>query len=302
MAERHLKLGIVAGALSGDVREVARLARGVGVEGLLFDAYSAGMSFPDLSASGRREFRHLVSSQDRQLVGLRVDVGPKGLSPQADIDRVVSRMDQAMQAARDVMAPLVCVDLGPLPAAPGRPKAKRRVTPEEAGLIIIPTLAAAPAPEVAPIPPAIDPNFVASVDAAMLEMGRLADRYNCTVAFRSDLSPVSALSRAVKAAGCPWFGIDFDPVAVLTDEWSADEVFADLGELIRHVRARDAIKGSGQRTQPTVIGQGSVDWAQTLALLDDAGYHGWVTIDPTGVADRAGAVAAGVNWLMRAGS
>ena len=102
---------------------------------------------------------------------------------------------------------------------------------------------------------------------------------------------------AMKAAACPWFGVDLDPVDMLRDEWPAGEVFDRLGPLIRHVRARDAVKGSGQRTQPAIVGQGSVDWEEMAQLLDDAGFNGWITLDPMEIADRPAAIARGLKHL-----
>src|SRR5581483_1802340 len=156
----------------------------------------------------------------------------------ADVDRLLSQFDRVLQSATALAAPLVCVEAGPMPEPPPESKPKPKVTQEQAGLILIPTLAAAPAPEVvhAPLPPKIDPVFVAQVDGAMAELGRLADRYSVALAFRSDLASFAALERALTAARCPWFGVDLDPVSILRDAWETDEVFSRLGPLVQHVR------------------------------------------------------------------
>src|SRR3954464_15250083 len=73
-------IGIVAAALGNDPREVVVRARQLGFGGLLFDAFSQQVNLPELSQSGRREFRQLVASQDQRLIGLRADLGPKGFS------------------------------------------------------------------------------------------------------------------------------------------------------------------------------------------------------------------------------
>jgi sugar phosphate isomerase/epimerase len=271
----QLKIGIVSAALSGDAREATLRARQLGFAGLLFDAYSPQLVLPELSGSGRREFLHVLSEQNQQLAGLRADLEGKGFSPSTDIDRMIARVDRAMEAAAGMGAPVVCVDLGPLPE-PAR----------EAGAIIIPTadeVEAATKPQ--PVVQA-DTAFEASVDAALHELGRRADRYSATVAFRSDLASFAALDRALRAADCPWFGVDLDAVAVLRDDWGVDEVFSRLGPLVRSVRARDASVGHDHRTKPAVIGHGDVDWAQWLALLDEAGYAGWLGVDPLELSDR----------------
>jgi sugar phosphate isomerase/epimerase len=191
----------------------------------------------------------------------------------------------------------VCVDLGPLPEPARTATAKPKVDPAAAGLIIIPTAAEvqavnAPEPEVKG-----DPGFESSVDAALAELGRRADRYGAMVALRSELSSFAALERALRAADCPWFGVDLDPVAVLRDRWEVDEVFSRVGPLIRHVRARDAVAGQDRRTKPAVIGAGDTNWGQLLALLDEAGYTGWLAVDPLELADRTAAARQGLAHL-----
>src|SRR5437899_2235556 len=178
MSSSIRKYAVVAASLTTDPREAPTLARQLGFEGLLFDAFSTELDVPALSGTGRREFRHVLSSQDRQLVGLRVDLGIKGFGPGADVDRLLSQFDRVLQSAVALASPLVCVELGPLPEPPHRAKPKPKVTAEQAGLILIPTLSAAPEPEEpqaeSPLSPS-DLAFTAQVDTAMAELGRIAD-------------------------------------------------------------------------------------------------------------------------------
>lgn len=295
------QLGVLAAALSNDARAAARSAREANFAGVLFDAISPSLDLTELSTTGRREFRSAIASQDVQLIGLRADAGPKGFGSGADVDRILSRLDRIFEAAAGLQSPLVCLDAGPLPAPAVQARPKPRVKPEEAGVIILPSSMTDPTPEAqTPPAPPPDPAFVSQVDGALLELGRRADRYGVTVALRSELASFAALERALLAAGCPWFGVDLDPVAVLRDEWPADEVFSRLGPHLRHVRGRDALAGADRRTKPTLIGQGSTDWRQLLALLDDAGYRGWITIDPTELTDRFSAATRGAEYLRKA--
>jgi sugar phosphate isomerase/epimerase len=283
---------------SSDAREAARLARESGFQGLLFDAYSGALLIPDLSQTGRREFRHVLSSQELALVGLRGDIGPKGFGPGADIDRLIDRIDRAMEAAAGLGSPLLCLEIGPLTEPPRQSKPRPPITPEQAGLIILPaTTAPAPEPESARQPTAADVALGAAVNSALAEIGMRADRYTCTVAFSSQLASFAALEQAVNSARCPWFGIDLDPVAMLRDAWDADEIFSRLDPMIRHVRARDAVLGNDRRTKPVPIGQGGVDWQALLSRLDQTGYRDWLTIDPAELQDRAGAAIAGQKKL-----
>lgn len=296
MSSHRMDLAVVAEALSNDSREVARVARLSGFSGVQFGV-SAGGLLLELSDSGRREFRHMLTSRDQRLVSLRVDLGAKGLGPKADIDRALSLLDGAMDLAVGLGCPVVCVELGPLPPSDQPPPPKPKVSPEQAGLIILPSMASDATPEQSPAAPARDTAFESSVDTALVEAGRSADRYGLSVAFRSDLAPLSSLDRALRTARCPWFGVDFDPVAVLRDEWDVDAAFSSLGHLIRHVRARDAIAGQDRRTKPAPIGRGNTRWDALLAALDEAGYHGSLTIDSLELPDRQASAVAGLKHI-----
>jgi sugar phosphate isomerase/epimerase len=297
MPDESLKLGVVAAALSADVRSAPLLARKAGFGGLQFDARTASLDIPELSGTGRREFLQVLSSQGQQLVGLRYDVGRKGLGPGADVDRELSNLQRVMEAAKGLGTPLVSVDVGPLPAPAVTELAKPEVTAQLAGLILLPDSGAAPTAKPQPAPPPPDLALMSQIDAALVELGRLADRTGTVVALRSELSSLAAVGRALRAADCPWFGIDLDPAAVLGDDWNLDEVFSRLGSQIRHVRGRDALRGADRRTKPALIGRGDTDWPHLLANLRDVDYRGWITIDPIDLPDRAAAAAAAIAHL-----
>lgn len=218
------------------------------------------------------------------------------------MDQVLARLDAVMEAAAGMLSPLVCVDLGMLPEPPPTVKPKPKVTPELAGLILLPTAAdvqgAREAEARQPVQRPVDPAFESQVDGALSELGRRADRYSVTVAIRTELASFAALERALRQAHCPWFGVDLDPVSLLRDAWDVDEIFSRLGSEIRHTRARDAIVGSDRRTKPAVVGQGSVNWSQLFSNLEGAGYVSWITIDPTELLDRPSAIAAARKHLL----
>ncbi len=298
MFESSKQFAVNASALSTDPREAVTRGRELGFEGLLFDAFSTGLNITELSVTGRRDFRHLLSAQDRKLVGLRVDLGPKGFGPGADIDRLLWQLDKVLEAAAALTAPLVCVEIGPLPEPPKVVASQPKISASQAGLIVIPSFeTTAPPPTQPPPPTAAELKFASSVDTAMSEAGVLADRYNVVLAVNSDLSSFAALQRTIAAARCPWIGVNFDPVSALRDDWELDEIFAQLGPLVRHVRARDAVAGFDKRTKPASIGRGDTKWDHLLANLEAADFHGWFTLDPGDLPDRPAAALSGLKYL-----
>ena len=297
MSTEGICFSVLAPTLGPDPRNSARLSRELGFAGLQFETRSGTLDLIELSASGRRELLRTFSQQEQQLVGLRGDLGPAGFGLGADVDRVLARLDQVMETAAGLGTNLVCIDAGPLPTAPVAATPKPAVTALEAGLILLPESMRKPAPPPPPVAPPPDPGFVSQVNAALAELGRHADRYSIVIAFRSELASFASLELALRQVACPWFGVDFDPVSLLRDEWDVDEFFSRLGPLTRHVRGHDAVRGADRRTKPAVVGQGNVPWEAVLANLDDAGYRGWVTLDSSELTDRVGAARAGLKYL-----
>src|SRR5688572_900174 len=102
MSGGPFKFATIPAALSPDVRNAATIARELGFDGLLLDAYSNSLNVPDLSATGRRELRHVLATQNQQLAGLRASVGPKGLGRGADPDRLLAQIDRAIEGAKSL--------------------------------------------------------------------------------------------------------------------------------------------------------------------------------------------------------
>ncbi len=263
----------------------------------------------DLSVSGRRDFRHMLAANAQTLESLLVDVGVKGLMPDGDVDRALARLDKAMETSAGLGCRLVCVDIGPLPEPPAETRPRKAITQNEAGIIIVPTTSPQEAArgqddEATRRQAGADDSgsgvrnsALAHIDAAMVDLGRRADRYGVHLAFRSELASLAALARVFRTANCPWFGWDLDPVALLRDGWGIDEAFSRLVPVLLHARVRDAVTGHARFTKPAPVGQGSTDWLGLLGRLEESGYRGWLCVDPTELTDRIAAAQAAVAFL-----
>lgn len=299
-------IGIVAFSLSPDPRLAVRAAKDLGFSGVQFDISQPAAPSPwlhDLDRSGQREFVKLLAGVNLRLLSLATTAGRRGFSPGADVDRALAHLDKSLRVTADLgktagLPIPLCLDVGPLPPPPPVPVIPPKpVDPTLLGLIILPPPSATPPPPPPQDFPA-DPAFEAQLDAALIELGRMADRYSVQVAFRSDLGSLPALHRALGAARCPLFALDLDPVAILREPlWTLESTLAHFTGRIIHVRARDALKGSAGRTQPAPIGNGHTPWPTLLRLLDDASFHGPLLIDPTELQDRPTAATAALSYL-----
>ncbi len=291
-----MKISLIASALSMPIRQIPRAARQAGFDGLAFGIISPLIDLTQLSATGQRDFRHLLASENQQLSGIFIKVGAKGLLPGSDVDQALDQLDEAFRVARALGGVQVCVDLGPLPPVDQPASVRPKITDAMMGMLILPKTSENPTEAV----PAARKANPASVDQVSRAMGSIAERVNrhgVFVAFQSELSGFASLLSAVSAPGCPWFGVQLDPVAVLKDDWTLDEVLSRAGVMVSHLRARDALSGNDRRTQPMPIGEGSTDWPALLAGLDACGFQGWATIDPLDLPDRAGGARTGLASL-----
>ena len=48
-----------------------------------------------------------------------------------------------------------------------------------------------------------------------------------------------------------------------------------------------------------VVGRGSVNWEELVVLLDEAGYSGWVGVDPVELTDRVVGAREAVQYLRK---
>jgi len=291
------RIGLLASTFSADLRQVALSSRLMGANGLLFDAFAGPLHLTKLSATGRREVRQILAGQDQAMVGLQADIGGIGLNIGADVDRIVAQFKQMLETAAGLVSPLVCVDIGPLPEPAIIKKPRPDITPAMAGRILLADLNLSTPVADEPLGPPPDPRFVAQVHDALVAVGALADRYNVVVAWRSGLSSFAALHDALHRVACPWFGIDLDPTCLQDDTRPADQIFTSVGPLIRHVRVRDALKGSTGRSKPAPIGKGNVPWQTFMQNLNDADYAGWLTVDATDQPTRPESAEKAITFL-----
>ena len=281
MTGRQLGLRVVS--LGEDVRVIAPAAQRMGYQGVQLDVRMGELDLCQLSGSGRREVRHLFEAHDLKLASVRMQVEGNAIIGQSD--RALWAVQRVMEAAVGLGVKTVCVDLGQLPIAANSPTARPSVTPKQAGLIILPEMVKVEPVELST--PADEQAWI-TVDGILREVGQLADRMGLTLAFSSELSSLASVKRAAVRPQCPLFGVDLDAVSMLRDRWSLDKTLDEVGALTRHVRARDALQGSGGRTRPAGIGQGSLNWPELLVGLDDGGYGGWVIVDTVDLTDRVG--------------
>jgi len=285
---------MAASAFDAVLAQLARTSASMGFQGLLVPT----QQLPELSQTGKREWLRQFSNVNQLLVGFETAVSNQGLSPRADIQRELDALTEAIDNAVAVRCPLLCVDLGQLPPSPIDTMPPPPIPPELLGGLILP-----PRKSVAPVPAKPidqrDSAFESTLDDALRALGSHADRAGCQVAFRSTLGSHGAILRTLQSVSCPWFGVDLDPICLLSDDQDLDAIFSSLGKLVRHVRVKDGVRGLGSRVQTCLLGEGKIDFAHVVANLISVDYRGPLTVDVMGLPNPLIAASLTLNRLNK---
>jgi len=92
-------------------------------------------------------------------------------------------------------------------------------------------------------------------------------------------------------------GINFDPAIFVFSGHDPLEALRVLHSLFMHVQVRDAVRDIDGNGLEVPVGRGEVAWEEFLALIEEAGYQGWLTVDRTQGDDKTGDITRAVQFL-----
>ncbi|MBW3539321.1 MAG: sugar phosphate isomerase/epimerase [Planctomycetes bacterium] len=110
---------------------------------------------------------------------------------------------------------------------------------------------------------------------------------------RDDLELLATLLEAVTEGP---IGVNFDPATFLLSGSEPAAAFRRLHSFVEHVTVRDALREMDGGVE-VAVGRGEVAWDELLALLDEAGYAGWLTADRTTGDDKPGDAARAIQYI-----
>jgi sugar phosphate isomerase/epimerase len=256
-----MKLGIRLESLGMSVRKGLTEAERLGVTGVQVDAF--GDLAPDrLTATGRREFRHILRGHGLELSALGCPLRhgfdtPDNLQPRIDHVRKV------MLLAFDLGARVVVVEAGRIPDEPHDPR-------------------------------------TALLTESLLALGQHGDRVGVVLALETGAEPGTTLSQFLDRVDTGGLGVNCDPANLLMNGFDPLAELTALSGRIVHVHAKDARRGGASRSaQEVPLGHGDIDWLQVVGTLSAQEYRGYLTVERESGTDRTADVAAGVALLRR---
>ena len=257
----HLKIGLRLECLRLPIRQALRKAGELGVAGVQVNA--VGDLAPDnLSATGRREFLHLVNSLGLQLTALGFPTR-HGYNTADGLEARIAAAQRVLSLSFDLRAPIVTGVIGRVPEDANHP-ARQLLT------------------------------------ESMTAIGAHADRVGAVFAVETATESGATLRRFIDSLGAVGVRANLDPANMLVKGYDPIAAVRELHDAIVHAHARDAVReAGGELGREVTPGDGDLDWNEYLGALEEVGYRGWHVIEIEQADNPEREVARAVSFLRK---
>lgn len=254
-----LRFAVATDVFGLPIREAVLAAAEVGAQAVQFNARDE-LRPGDLSETGRRQFLHLLSERDLQVASLRFPTR-RAVYDEEQLDARVAALRAAIEFARQLKSSVLTFRIGKLPADDS-------------------------------------PAWPVLVDV-LTDLARHGNQHGVIPCVTPMTAPIDRLVELAASIRSGLIGIDFDPSVVAVASERPHEAYRQHHAQVRHVVARDAVKGLDGGATEVPVGRGEVDWVELLPLLLEADYGGWLTVARSQGQDRAGDAARAIKYLSR---
>ena len=213
----------------------------------------------ELSDTGCRQLLHYLDE-------LTLDVSSLNFASQRrlfDLDRLEVRLEAvrtAMQLAYQMQARILTVQIGRIPQDPESP----------------------------------DSQMLSEI---LNDLTKFGNHIGCTLLITPSGDSAESLLQLISTVTQGPIGINFDPALFIFSGHNPLEALRVLHPSFMHLQVRDAVSDIDGNGLEVPVGRGEVDWDEFLALLEEAGYQGWLTVDRTQGDDKTGDIARTVQFL-----
>jgi len=242
------------------LKQALEAAAAIGAEAVQIDARNE-LQPTELSQTGRRQLLHRLSDLSLSVASLRFPTKRAFY----DSDRLGARIEAAktvMTFAAQLKASIVTTQAGRVPN-----------DPESAEYILLRDI--------------------------LNDLVRHGNHVGVTLSLTPTRESADALAQLVRDVTAGPIGINFDPAAFVLNGHDPTAALRTLHQLFTHVQIRDAVRDLDGTGVEVPVGRGEVDWDEFLALIDDAGFRGWLCLDRTDGDRKSEDVAHAVEFLRR---
>ena len=260
----QFKIGVMVDSFRVGITEGIKKAAEIGAEGIQIYATNGEMAPQNLNAAKRREILDRIQSSGLVVSALCGDMGGHGFAIAKDNPARVEQSKRIMDLAKDLETDVVTTHIGVIPSDPGQDQYR-------------------------------------ILQDALGAMGEYGDEVGAHFAIETGPEKATVLKGFLDSLSSGGVRVNLDPanLVMITDEDPVEAVHI-LKDDIVHTHAKDGVMK--QKTDPeriynffaeggiedlrledyfleTPLGQGDVDFPKYLKALEEAGFHGFLTIE-----------------------
>lgn len=233
--------------------------RELGIRAVEIDA--RGSIRPEtLTGTALREVRKRLEDHELRVAAVEFHTR-RGYGHAEDLDRRVEATKAAMRMARSLGADLVVNQVGQVPED----------LQSKEGVLLVDVLR---------------------------DLGLYAHHAGAWLSAETGSESGAELRRLLDALPPHSLPVTLNPGNLILNGFSAQEAVDVLGETVRYVHAKDAVRDLGRRRGLEVtLGRGSVDWPSLLGALEEHGFRGYLTIAREDADDPLVEIADAAQYL-----
>lgn len=256
------RIAVATRALQLPLRQAVKAAHDLGAAGIQLDARNE-IKPSELTQTGRREFLHQLGELNLAVASVSFPAR-RPLYDLEELDARLAAARGAMEFAWQLNARVLTLRIGRIPEDPES---------KEYDLL----------------------------RNVLNDLARHGNRVGTTLAITPSRDSAESLAKLLGAITDGPVGVNFDPAGFVLAGFHPTEALRNLYARVAHFVVRDAIRdieGSGVEVP---VGRGEVDWDEFIALVGEADYRGWLTVDRTQGEDKPGDLARAIEFLRNVG-
>ncbi len=238
---KRLNLGIRLESLRLGLRDGIRKAASISFKGFQAEATRGELSPINLSATGRRDFLHFITTYKIQLASLCGEFAP-GFTNVNELDEIIEKTKAIINLAVDLRINIVTTTIG---TVTGDEQAKQwRI-----------------------------------MAAALNEVGKYAEKHECSLAAETGNEDPQLLKRFLGQLNNRGVKINYDPSKLALNGFDPIKGVYDLHDYIVQVRAKNERRTDEGKLIEASLDDGAVPFKDFVYALFEVGYSGFYIIE-----------------------
>lgn len=236
-----LKLGIRLESLRMGLRDGIREAASIGFKGFQADATRGELSPANLSATGVRDFLHFIRTYQIQLSSLCGEFASGFVNPN-EVDKIIESTKAIIDLAVGLRTNVVTTTIGTIPGDEGARQWQ-------------------------------------VMTAALNEVGKYAENYECSLAAETGNEDPALLKRFLDQLNNRGVRVNYDPARLAINGFDPIKSVYDLHDHIVQARAKNERRTVEGRLIETSLGEGAVPFRDVVYALIETDFDGFYIIE-----------------------